>query len=146
MTVDRDLLRLFVSDESEAAFSELVQRHLNLVYRAAYRRLGGDAHAAQDVAQAVFTLLAQKARSLRRHPNLPGWLYSATQNVVRETRRKNRRRSVRETEAHKMSTSTLEADVAVNPERLRAVLDEALDDLGGADRDAILLRFLEERT
>ena len=64
MNDDATLLRRFVEQDSEAAFTELVQRHLDLVYGAALRRTGGDAHAAADVAQQVFAALARQARSV----------------------------------------------------------------------------------
>jgi hypothetical protein len=78
MTDDAELLRRYAAERSEEAFAELVQRHLNLVYRSALRQLGGDAHRAEDVAQSVFALLAHKAASLSGHPNLAGWLYTTT--------------------------------------------------------------------
>src|SRR5215216_6077969 len=53
---DRELLRQYVGHRSEAAFTELVRRHLNLVYATALR-LMGDSHLAKDVAQSVFIQL-----------------------------------------------------------------------------------------
>jgi hypothetical protein len=61
---DRELLDAFVNSRSQAAFRELVDRHLPVVYSAA-RRLVRDAHLAEEVAQSVFTTLAQKADSIR---------------------------------------------------------------------------------
>jgi hypothetical protein len=66
MTPDAELLRRFARTNAEDAFAELVKRHVNLVYSAALRRVGGDAHLAQDVAQTVFTDLARKAGPLAR--------------------------------------------------------------------------------
>ena len=62
---------------SEAAFTELVRRHINLVYSVARRCTGndGDAH---DVTQAVFIILARKAAGLREKTLLTGWLYETT--------------------------------------------------------------------
>ena len=57
---DIDLLRQFVEHESDAAFAGLVERHINLVYSVA-RRQTGDAHQAEEITQAVFIILAQKA-------------------------------------------------------------------------------------
>jgi hypothetical protein len=56
---DLDLLRLYAKSRSGAAFTELVRRRLNLVYSAAARIAGNEL--AQDVAQRVFTELAQRA-------------------------------------------------------------------------------------
>jgi DNA-directed RNA polymerase specialized sigma24 family protein len=61
MLDDAQLVRLYAVEKSEAAFAELVRRHLDLVYSAALRQVGGDAHRAHDVAQTVFIALARKA-------------------------------------------------------------------------------------
>lgn len=63
MVPDNELLQKHVKEGSDAAFTELVQRHLALVYSTALRQLGGDAPA-QDVAQTVFTALAQGGLAL----------------------------------------------------------------------------------
>src|SRR5450631_3870126 len=95
MTPDPDLLRQFAQTNSEAAFAELVKRHVNLVYSAALRQVNGDAHSANDVAQMVFTDLARKADSLAHRESLTGWLYTsahfaATKMVRGENRRRDR--------------------------------------------------------
>ena len=53
---DRALLARFTRQGSHDAFRELVARHTDLVYACAVQRLR-DAHAAQDVTQAVFLAL-----------------------------------------------------------------------------------------
>src|SRR5688572_24983159 len=99
MTIDdAELLRRYADEESEAAFAELVRRYINLVYHAALRQLGGDGHRAEDVTQEVFSLLARKARSLRRHQALAGWLHTATRHAARRGLRTERRRARREQE------------------------------------------------
>ena len=74
MTPDSELLRRFAKTNSEDAFAELVKRHVNLVYSAAFRQVNGDGHLAKDIAQTIFTDLARKASSLSRRENLTGWL------------------------------------------------------------------------
>src|SRR6266853_407221 len=71
---DWNLLREYTEGGSEASFTALVNRHVNLVYSAALRRLD-DPCAAQDVTQTVFCLLAQKASRLPPDTVLIGWLY-----------------------------------------------------------------------
>jgi RNA polymerase sigma factor (sigma-70 family) len=143
MTDDGQLLRQYIETRSEAAFAELVQRHLSLVYFAALRRLGGDAHAAADVSQGVFILLARKAPSLCRHPTLAGWLYSAVNLEVSSLHRAARRRQAREQAAGVLLESEAQADPIFDGEFLRPILDEAIMDLGAPDREAVLLRFFQ---
>src|SRR5687767_15014606 len=99
MSDDAQLLREYVECRSEAAFAELVQRHLALVYNSAARQLGDEAHLAPDVAQTVFVLLAAKSRALLAHPNLTAWLHTTTHWKVSEVRRAERRRRTREAAA-----------------------------------------------
>src|SRR5258705_146131 len=128
---DHQLLRRYANDGSEAAFAELVSRYVNLVYSAALRRAGGDAHLAQDVAQLVFTDLARKARSLPPEVVLAGWLHRATRFAAAQLIRGERRRQRREQEAVGMNISESTSGWG----EIRPLLDEALDELSGADRD-----------
>src|SRR4051812_28092544 len=63
MNDDATLLRRYAEESSEAAFTELVRRYVDLVFGAAQRRTG-NAHRAAEVAQQVFTTLARDARKL----------------------------------------------------------------------------------
>jgi len=141
MLSDCELLRRYVENNSEAAFTELVQRHVNVVYRAAFRRVGRNAHSADDVTQRVFTDLARKAGTLLDRSNLAGWLYTSTRFAAAEVVRTEQRRRAREQEAQAMheldSNSTLSAD------RLEPFLDEVMDHLPAQDRDAVLLHFFQ---
>jgi RNA polymerase sigma factor (sigma-70 family) len=144
MLDDQQLLRRYAADGSEAAFAELVASRVNLVYSAALRRVGGDAHLAQDVTQLVFTDLARKAHSLRDGVVLAGWLHRATRFAAAQLLRTERRRQAREQEA--VAMNALESEAAADWEHIRPVLDEALDRLKRADRDALMLRFFEQRS
>ena len=57
---DMDLVRDYARNHSEAAFAELVRRHLNLVYSVAWRYAMQDGDA-QDIAQAAAFLLSEEA-------------------------------------------------------------------------------------
>ncbi|HXB58854.1 MAG TPA: sigma-70 family RNA polymerase sigma factor [Candidatus Acidoferrales bacterium] len=145
MSDDRQLLRRFAEERSEAAFGELVTRHLPLVYSTAIRQAGGDEHLAKDVAQLVFTDLARKAPGLSENIILAGWLHRATIFAARQTLRGDRRRREREQQAVIMNAVQSESESA-DWQQIRPLLDEALDRLGKADRDALLLRFFEQQS
>ena len=143
---DPELLRRYVAEKSEPAFTALVQRHLGLVYSVALRRVGGDAHLAEDVAQKVFSDLARKAPSLADRATLSGWLYVATHAASAATVRREQRRKTRETEAHLMETTLAPSDSSADWSRLRPVIDDAVVTLRDQDREAIALRYFEGRS
>jgi len=145
MPDDAELLRRYAATRAEDAFAELVRRHLDGVYSAALRRVGGDTHLAEDVAQQVFVALAQKAGRLSCHPVLAGWLHAATRHEAAHVVRYERRRKAREQEAQTMYDVNSEAAPEVDWSRVAPVLDEALDRLSEAERTAVLLRFVERR-
>lgn len=145
MPDDAQLLRCYAEEKSEAAFAALVRRYLDLVYSAALRQVGGDAHRAHDVTQIVFTTLARKAPALTGHPVLAGWLYTATQHAAAKAMRTEWRRQVREQEAHAMQEIFSPTAPEVDWARVRPVLDRAMGELNDRDREAILLRFFAQR-
>src|SRR5688572_25665365 len=140
MLTDTELLRHYADEKSESAFAELVSRHVDLVYSAAIRQVGGDAHRARDVTQIVFTTLARKAASLASHPVLAGWLYTTTQHAAARAIRTEMRRRAREQEAHAMQQVLGSGETPIDWDRVRPVLDAAMADLGERDREAVLLR------
>ena len=139
---DWKLLQEYVERGSEAAFQGLVSRHVDMVHAAAVRQLR-DSHLAQDVTQAVFILLARKAASLSSSVILSGWLYRTTAHVASRALRDRIRQQRREQEATMMIT-TEPADELW--EKLAPHLDAAIGGLGSTDRDAVVLRFLQQRS
>ena len=146
MKDDATLLLGYAHQRSEADFAELVRRHLDLVYGVALRELNGDVHLAQDATQLVFTDLARKADQLAGHRLLAGWLFNSTRYAAANLVRGARRRQAREAAAQLMQTMNApEPADALDWERVRPVLDEALGELNERDREAVLLRFLQNR-
>lgn len=90
---DPDLIRLFVTghaETAEAAFATLIVRHGPMVIGVC-RRILRDEHAAEDAFQAVFLILARKARSVRVDDSLGRWLHGVTQRVAVRAKRRDRR-------------------------------------------------------
>jgi RNA polymerase sigma factor (sigma-70 family) len=145
MTHDGDLLRQYTETDSEEAFAELVRRHSDLVYSAALRQVNEDASLAQDVAQAVFTDLARKAVALSERPALAGWLYTSTHFAAAKAVRTEHRRRAREEKAQAMHETPPHPASGLDWEKLRPVLDAAMHQLKAPDRDAILMRYFENR-
>jgi RNA polymerase sigma factor (sigma-70 family) len=140
---DLELLQEYHREGSDAAFAELVRRHLNLVYSAALRHAGIAAHA-EEIAQAVFIILARKAAGLRPDTVLAAWLHETTRLTARHFQRGERRRQIREQEAYMQSTLNQAEPPAWD--QLKPLLDDALSHLGKKDREAVVLRFLGEKT
>src|SRR5882672_10547516 len=135
---DLQLLREYAEHRSERAFTELVNRHMDLVYSTALR-LVNESQLAEDVSQMVFIRLARKAGSLRRGVVLAGWLYRTTQFVAQTVRRSDWRRRKRESLA--MQFSELDRDREPVWKEVAPLLEEAMGQLRPPEQDAVLLRF-----
>src|SRR2546422_1076526 len=138
---DMELMQDWVDHGSEDAFRSIVDRHVNLVYSTA-RRLVSNPHEAEEVTQTVFILLAHKARSLSKESVLAGWLYRATRFAAAQMLRTESRRHQRLEKLSKMDPT--KPDSVWN--QIAPLLEEAMSHLGKADRDAVVLRFMEERS
>jgi RNA polymerase sigma factor (sigma-70 family) len=141
-STDAELLRQFVQDRSEGAFRRLTERHLDLVFGTALRRVG-DRGAAEELTQNVFIALARKAAWLQREGSVAAWLHRTTLLEARQWWRGELRRRQREQTAGERET-TMKTSIDDAP-GMAGVLDEALLELREGERQAVLLRFLEGR-
>lgn len=142
-TTDIELLRQYADAQSETAFEMLVQRHVNLVFSAALREVH-DRDQAEEITQAVFIILARKARSLRPGTIVSGWLYQTARFAAANHLRTEVRRAQREQEAH-MQSILNESEAEAWPQ-IAPWLEQAVGDLGEKDRNAIVLRFFEKKS
>jgi RNA polymerase sigma factor (sigma-70 family) len=142
---DLMLLRDYAERGHEAAFSEIVRRHTDVVYASALRQAGSP-DPAQDIAQSVFSDLARKARTLASTLNgeaaLVGWLYRSTRFAALNQLRDDRRWHTRE--RHAMEHPS-EAQTPSEWEGVQPVLDEVMAELNDEDREALLLRFFKAK-
>ena len=144
---DAALLRQFVGQGRQAAFSALVSRYSGLVYSTCLRDVGNTA-VAEDAAQAVFLLLARKAPTFGAGTSLAPWLYRTarlvSRNAVqRETRARHHEQRLGQHMAAEMAEGVAENELW---EQIAPVLHAGLDALGRQDREAILLRFFDDRS
>src|ERR1700722_10094883 len=105
---DSSLLQEYAADRSQDAFTELVSRHSNWVYSAALRMVR-DRHLAEDVAQAVFLVMADKAGKLTAIP-LHRWLFKVTRYASANALRARSRRDKYERRAAMATSETHEPD------------------------------------
>jgi len=141
---DMDLLQEFARHNSEAAFAELVRRHINLVYSVALRYTASPGDA-EDVAQAVFIILARKSARLSDRTVLTGWLYETTRLTAAGWLRTQMRRQAHELEAYMQSTLD-QAGTDNLWRQLAPHLEAAMSRLGERDRALLALRFYENKT
>jgi RNA polymerase sigma factor (sigma-70 family) len=141
---DSQLLHDYAERRSEPAFAELVRRHVGPVYSAA-QRMVCDAHLAEDVTQGVFLALAKEAGGLKDRPVLSGWLHRAAQNIAAQTVRTDVRRRLLEQQAAAM-TLLLSSESEASWDCIAPDLDAALGELSDSDRDALMLRYFENKS
>ena len=135
---DIALLRDYVENGSEAAFAMLVGRHVDRVYSVALRH-AGNPHQAEEITQAVFVILAKKARGLRQGVILEGWLYQTARLTAVTQIRSEIRRARREQKASMQTIPEENENDAWSP--IVPLLDGALAGLNETDRNAVVLRF-----
>jgi RNA polymerase sigma factor (sigma-70 family) len=146
MNDDLTLLRRFTEENSEAAFAEIVARHVNLVYSVAWRQVR-DAGLAGEITQAVFIILSRKAKSFNDQTILSSWLCRTVRYAGANALTIQRRRQRREQEAQNIMNETAsETDLQETWSQIAPQLDAALEQLPGKDHDALVLRFFENKS
>jgi len=140
---DNALLRAYADRGSEEAFATLVTRHVDKVYSVALRHTANP-HSAEEIAQAVFIILARQAKRLSAHPRLSGWLYQAARLTSVTFVRSAIRRTRREQEAH--MESMLDENRPDLWRQIAPLLDTAMAALNETDRQAIVLRFFDGKS
>src|SRR5436189_1462212 len=85
---DEQLLADFLARRSDDAFAALIGRHGPMVLNVC-RRILHDAHAAEDVFQATFLVLADRAGAIRRPTSLAGFLHGVAYRLAVRARRRH---------------------------------------------------------
>jgi len=114
---DLQLLAHYTQDHAEDAFTELVRRHIDLVYSAALRQVRAP-QLAEEVAQSTFIDPARNGRSLAPDTVLAAWLYEVTRRTAIDVIRREARRQLREqiaSELNAMTATTTSSSIKVKP-------------------------------
>jgi len=151
---DRQLLERFNARRDsvgEAAFAALVTRHGPMVLDIC-RQVVGDLHLAEDAFQAVFLVLARKARSIGNPDLLSNWLYGVALRTARKAKARLARQRKHEEEGSMrppLSGSSTAVDSLVQPaldrEDVEALHDE-IARLPGSFRLPVVLCYFEGLT
>ncbi len=140
---DWQLLEKYARTDDPQAFSALVNRHLGLVYATALR-ISGDPAAADDISQATFILLEEKADLLKPGGSLASWLYQSAVFKARKHVTKERIRREKEANGAEFMTPT-QSETAENEwNAIRPLIDTALESLSEEDRGIMISRHLQQ--
>jgi RNA polymerase sigma factor (sigma-70 family) len=150
---DRQLIERFNDRRDaagEAAFAALVTRHGPMIMHVCRQLL--DDHHAEDAFQAVFLVLACKARSIRDPDKLASWLYGVALRTARKARGRLARRYKNEVDSF-MRGSGVPVERMVQPAEQQVlareqaeVLHREIDRLPGPFRLPIVLCYFEGLT
>jgi RNA polymerase sigma factor (sigma-70 family) len=140
---DSQLLDRFIADREETAFALLVQRHGPLVMGVCQRVLR-DSHAAEDVFQATFLVLAKRAAAIRKRTCIGTWLHGVAQRVALKARGQRLAQRDLERQASKMPRT--EPIDEVTWQDLRVALDEEIAALPEKFAAPLVLCYLQDKT
>jgi RNA polymerase sigma factor (sigma-70 family) len=137
---DEQLLADFLARRSDEAFAALLGRHGPMVLNVC-RRILHDAHAAEDVFQATFLVLADRAAAVRRRASLASFLHGVAYRLAVRARRQRLE-----------SLPAAVGDRAAGPvdelawKEVLGILDDELGRLSDRYRAPLVLCYLEGRT
>ena len=143
LLADEELLRRYREARGADAFAAMVRRHQSMVLRTCLR-LVRNQHDAEDAAQSVFLVLAERPEVVSR--SLAGWLHGLARAAVSELFRSRRRRTEREEMAARMKSMFARLRGGSQPvehQELGEELDAALAQLPDQLQQAVILRYLE---
>ncbi len=140
--------------EDTRAFEALVAQFKGRVFATTYR-LMGDRHDAEDQAQEVFIKVYRGINDLDDPSGVASWIYRITVNTCFDALGKRQRSPStttltgagpdEDTDMQYADTQTMTPEEAALQRELRACLEGTLQQLGSADRAALVLRDVEGR-
>ncbi len=137
---DEQLLADYLARRSDEAFAALLGRHGPMVFNVC-RRILHDAHAAEDVFQATFLVLADRAGAIRRRTSLAGFLHGVAYRLAVRARRR-RVQSLPDAVCDKTAQPT----ETLAWQEMLGILDQELSRLSDRYRAPLVLCYLQGRT
>jgi RNA polymerase sigma factor (sigma-70 family) len=140
MSDDAAIARIAQGDA--VVFRQVVDAHVTLLHRLAYRMLG-DASAAEDVTQEALLRLWTHAKTHKGEPfKCAAWLRRVASNLCLD--RLRRRKFQSGDDVPEMEDDAPLADAVIVAQQKRAAVKAALGALGDRQRAAIVLTYYEE--
>ncbi|HLN28145.1 MAG TPA: RNA polymerase sigma factor [Gemmataceae bacterium] len=138
---DGQLLKSFIVERDELAFSALVRRHGPMVFGVC-RRILRNTHDTEDAFQATFLVLVQKASSVVNRQAIASWLYTVAFRSALEARVRSMRRQQKERQVPNMPHPEV---ATTEPHDWQPLLDQELNRLAEKYRLPVILCDLELR-
>lgn len=139
MPTDAELVARALAGDGDA-FDDLYVRYRDSLARMAYLLIG-DAHLAQDLAQEAFVIAWQKLDRLRTPDVFLPWIHGILRNLCRRNWRRNLRFQAL---LHRYKLANLQGEIAsygAEPSDLELTVRQAISDLPGSMKEAVILRF-----
>ena len=150
MTTSDEALALAAAEGDSTAFSALITRHYDRVFRLAFRLTGARAEA-EDLTQDICAALPAKLTAFRGEARFTTWLYRVTVNAAHDRRRRRATHAkaaqgwgevetARRAEAEETRSALdwLTEAMGALPEDLRDTLALVLDDMTQAEAGEVL--------
>jgi RNA polymerase sigma factor (sigma-70 family) len=138
---DQVLLAQYVETNDPMAFEEITLRYAGLV-KGVCKRILGNSHDAEEVAQECFLELAKDARNV--HSSVAGWLHRTATTRSLNVLRSRSRRKIREREVTVGKDMSAVNDVTGN--ELRRIIESALTAMPEDLRLPMILHFVDGRS
>jgi RNA polymerase sigma factor (sigma-70 family) len=146
---DGQLLQRYVQAADAAAFALLVRRHGPLVHGVC-RRIVGPGPDQEDVFQATFLVLSQKAASIQKQTSVAEWLHGVAYRLAMRVKSRRarhwRRERTNETGLEQIvdtAPSPIDPAAQASMRELGAILDQELRQLPNGCRDALVMCLME---
>jgi len=127
----------------QARFDVFVATHLDQAVRLAWRLLGADRGAAEDVAQEAFVAAYRGLSRFRGEAKLETWFYRILLRKAQNYRRWRAVRRVFESEVQPDDVADRRCPAVASDPKTVERIDSALDTLSAPQREAFLLVHLE---